>query len=243
MRVATFNVQSLRLRVRDGRPHLDGARDSDLPEDLGPEAVCPDLEWADFAAKILATMGPGDEGAALAPGAPDQLVVQFPQALSEGMERPYFLQGDPRRPAYLWTWRSDVEGGLESVARGLGTGATQASPEQHVQAAARHADGEWAVTFRRALSTGGAEDLTFPVGRAVPLAFQAWDGDNGESGAQGSVSTWYFLSLEQPTPLTAWVAPPIALVLTLGFGLLIVRQARRAEPTNTSESDLDPEES
>ena len=38
MRIATFNVQNLRLRVRDGLPRLDGARDDDLPEDLTPEA-------------------------------------------------------------------------------------------------------------------------------------------------------------------------------------------------------------
>ena len=46
-------------------------------------------------------MEPQDEGAAWAPGAPDQLMVQFPQTLPTGMERPYFLQGDGRQGFYF----------------------------------------------------------------------------------------------------------------------------------------------
>ena len=142
------------------------------------------------------------------------------------MERPFFLQGDARRPTNTWTWLSDAQDAFESIARGLGTAVPQPDGEQHVRAQAQHADGEWKVLFRRSLDTGGAEDLVLPVGQAVPVAFQAWDGDNGESGTQGAVSTWYFLFLEQPTPVAVYVAPPIALVLTLLFGLLVIREAQ-----------------
>jgi mono/diheme cytochrome c family protein len=189
-------------------------------------SVSPDPAWADFAQQVIETMGPGDEGAATAPGAPDQLVVQFPATLSRGMERPYFLQGDARRPTNTWTWQSSDQDVVESIARGLGTAVPQPDGEQHVTAEAQHSDGEWKVLFRRSLDSGGAEDLVFPVGQAVPVAFQAWDGDNGESGNQGAVSTWYFLFLEQATPMSVYVAPPIALVLTLLFGLLVIRQAQ-----------------
>jgi len=191
-------------------------------------SLSPDPEWADFAQQIIESMGPGDEGAATAPGEPDQLVVQLPTTLSDGMERPYFLQGDARRPTNTWTWQSDVSDAVESIARGMGTAVPQPDGEQHVTAEARHSDGEWKVLFRRSLDTGGAEDLVLPVGQTVPVAFQAWDGDNGESGNQGAVSTWYFLFLEQPTPISVYVAPPIALVLTLLFGLLVIRQAQSA---------------
>lgn len=189
-------------------------------------SASPDPDWADFGQRMIETMGPGDEGAATASGAPDQLVVQFPVTLSDGMERPYFLQGDTRRPTNTWTWRSDVPDAFESIARGMGTAVPQPDGEQHVRAEAEHSDGEWRVLFVRSLDTGGAEDLVFPVGQTVPVAFQAWDGDNGESGNQGAVSTWYFLFLEQPTPMSVYVAPPIALVLTLLFGLLVIRQAQ-----------------
>lgn len=38
MRVATFNVQNMRLRKASGDVHLDGARDRDVAEDTSPEA-------------------------------------------------------------------------------------------------------------------------------------------------------------------------------------------------------------
>ncbi|MDA1095702.1 MAG: c-type cytochrome [Chloroflexi bacterium] len=186
----------------------------------------PDPDWADFAQQVIETMAPGDEGTVTGPGAPDQLVVQFPTELVGGMERPFFLQGDARRPTNTWTWTSAAAGAFESVARGLGTAARQPDGEQHLRAAAEFAEGEWKVLFLRSLDTDGAEDLVLPVGRAVPMAFQAWDGDNGESGSQGAISTWYFLFLKQQTPVSVYVVPPIALVLTLVFGLLVIRQAQ-----------------
>ncbi len=38
MRIATFNVQNMRLRHEDGHAHLDGARDRDAPADTVPGA-------------------------------------------------------------------------------------------------------------------------------------------------------------------------------------------------------------
>ena len=38
MRIATFNVQNLRLRKADGEAILDGARDGDVPEDAAAAA-------------------------------------------------------------------------------------------------------------------------------------------------------------------------------------------------------------
>lgn len=54
MRLASFNVQSLRLRWRDGRPSLDGARDSDVPADRGPAAAALDPEDRRLTAEVLA---------------------------------------------------------------------------------------------------------------------------------------------------------------------------------------------
>ncbi|MCH2465543.1 MAG: c-type cytochrome [Gemmatimonadetes bacterium] len=222
------------IKPRWFNPRVDGVwvqaahdgRELALLVSWGDPSESPDTLWADFGERVLTTMAPGDEGSASGSGAADQLVVQFPQELYEGQERPYFLQGDTRRPAYTWTWQSDVTGAFESIARGMGTAARQADAEQHVRATAQHADGQWKVLFVRPLDTGSEEDLAMTVGQAVPMAFQAWDGDNGESGNQGAVSSWYFLFLEQPTPIAVYVQPPVALALTLLFGLLVVRQAR-----------------
>jgi endonuclease/exonuclease/phosphatase family metal-dependent hydrolase len=42
MRIATFNVQNLRLRKADGEARLDGARDGDMPEDATKAAAALD---------------------------------------------------------------------------------------------------------------------------------------------------------------------------------------------------------
>jgi hypothetical protein len=110
----------------------------------------------------------------------------------------------------------------------MGSAIPQAPEAQHLRAAAQHEDGQWKVLIRRGLATDDEEDLALPVGRAVPMAFQAWDGDNGERGNQGAVSTWYFLFLRQRTPRAVYVAPPVALALTLAFGVLLIRQTQRS---------------
>ena len=190
----------------------------------------PDPEWADFASSVRNALEPMDEGSTWVAGAPDRLVVQFPQTLPTGMERPFFLQGDARRPAYLWQWQSDAEGASELVARGLGTGATQAASNQQVEASAVHQDGEWRVLFRRSLVTPDeSDDLQFPRATSVPISFQAWDGDNGEAGAQGGISTWYFVHLLDATPATVYVAPVLALLLTGLLGMVVVSRAQRRE--------------
>jgi hypothetical protein len=42
-----------------------------------------------------------------------------------------------------------------------------------------------------------------------------------------AVSTWYFLSLDQPTPPRVLLSPVIAMALTLGFGFMVVWRAQR----------------
>jgi endonuclease/exonuclease/phosphatase family metal-dependent hydrolase len=54
MRVATFNVQNLRLRHPVGRARLDGARDGDVAEDSGPQAAALDLADRRLTAAVLA---------------------------------------------------------------------------------------------------------------------------------------------------------------------------------------------
>lgn len=54
MRIATFNVQNLRLRHPGGKARLDGARDYDVPEDNTPEATALDLADRRLTGRILA---------------------------------------------------------------------------------------------------------------------------------------------------------------------------------------------
>jgi mono/diheme cytochrome c family protein len=186
----------------------------------------PDPLWADFKSQVISLMqpkegDPQDEGPT-----PDQLMVQFPMQMPEGMERPFFLRGDNRRPVYLWQWQSDRDDALEGEARGVGTEAFQ-SEGQDLTVDVSHADGQWQVMFTRPLVTEDEGDLDFVTGEAIPMALFAWDGDNGESGTRGSVSSWYYLFLEDPTPATVYVAPALAMMLTAALGFLVVGRAQK----------------
>jgi mono/diheme cytochrome c family protein len=188
----------------------------------------PDPLWADWKSQVISLMqpkegDPQDEGPT-----PDQLMVEFPMEMPEGMERPYFLRGDNRRPVYLWQWQSDRDGAQEGEARGFGTEAFQSGGED-LTVDASHADGEWQVMFTRPLVTDDDGDLDFVTGEAIPMALFAWDGDNGESGTRGSVSSWYFLFLEDATPASVYVYPILAMMLTAVLGFLVVGSAQKKE--------------
>ena len=190
----------------------------------------PDGEWTEFAQRVVDTMEPKDEGSTWVPGSPDRLVVQFPQELTTGLERPHFMQGDARRQAYLWSWTSAGDRAVELVAQGFETGQEQPAASQQLSAVSNWADGEWRVLFRRSLATPDTTaDLQLLRATAMPIAFQAWDGDNGEAGKQAAVSTWYFLALEDATPATVYVAPIAAFLLTAVLGMAMVSRAQKRE--------------
>ena len=90
------------------------------------------------------------------------------------------------------------------LARGFGTIAPVAQDKQDGEAKAAWKDGVWkaVVTIPRS-----QEQFTFARGQTVPVAFAAWDGAKGERGGEKAVSTWYFLSLEQPVGVVTYVAP------------------------------------
>lgn len=231
-------VGQIIVKPRWFNPRVDGiwvqalhdGRDLVLLLSWSDPSRSPDPEWAEYAERVLDVMEPKDEGAAAEPGAGDQVVVQFPVTVPGGLGRPFFLQGDTRRPAYLWMWQSGNGSAVEAIAKGMGTAEPQSAASQVLQSDAEHVDGQWKVLMRRSLSTDDVQgELQFPFGQAVPMAFQAWDGDNGERGNQGAVSTWYFISLREATPVTVLVVPVVAALLTLGLCLVVVSRARQEE--------------
>jgi hypothetical protein len=165
--------------------------------------------------------------AAPAGGLTDQLVVQFPRAIPAGMERPYFLLGNARDPVYLWRWQSQPESATEMVGRGMSR-LDPIAGDAMVSAQSVYDEGEWRVVFRRALAAPDTTNrITFAATQPIPVGFFAWDGDNGESGTRGSISTWYFIYLDQPTPGTVYATPVLAFILTAGLGLFAIGRAQR----------------
>ena len=188
-------------------------------------------------ALILDAIGP-KEGDDLAPGPrPDRLALQFPMEIPEGADKPYFLMGDARNPVYVWSWESTGSGALEGDARGIGTVAPQGADGQSLTTDVAFAAGQWSVVFRRALQTDDPGDLQFRTAEAVPIGFAAWDGDNGESGNRASISSWYYVFLQESTPATVVVAPLIATLLTAGLGVFVVAQAQKRENAAADDAD------
>jgi DMSO reductase family type II enzyme heme b subunit len=183
----------------------------------------------------LETLAGDDSAPPAAAPWPDQLAVQFPLSIPEGMERPYFLMGSTSQPVYQWRWSSASAGG---AAAGLARGIEQFDPVPGGALAGQavYDRGEWHVTFTRSLATAdSSQQLQFRTGHAIPVAFFVRDGSNGESGSRVAVSTWYFLSLDTPTSPRVFVSPVLAMVLTLGLGWTVVRRAqRRAGPADSA---------
>jgi cytochrome c oxidase cbb3-type subunit 2 len=189
----------------------------------------PDPAWIEWQQRVALSMFPLLDSSGVAPG-PDMVAVQFPTSIPTGRERPYFLMGDSRRPVYLWYWRSEPEAAMEARATGLGTIQTLSAQQQTLESGAVWDRGEWRLQFRRSLvAADSAALLRFRVGEAIPIAFFAWDGSNGEQGSQMAVSSWYAIYLRRSTPSTAYLSPVVAVLFTAALGVLVVWRAQRRE--------------
>jgi DMSO reductase family type II enzyme heme b subunit len=194
----------------------------------------PDAAWDEWLGRIRQTMTDADGVIPEAQG-PDRFVLQFPTSVQEG-DRPYFLGGSQRRPAYVWRWASTPDAVQEGSSTGLGRFAAQSGAAQVVHAAV-YDRGEWRVQFSRALVPADtASSPTFTPGRAIPVAFFAADGSNGEGEVRGSASAWYAIYLDVPTSSLVYAAPITTTLLTVALGLLMVRQAKRRGPDSERSS-------
>ena len=181
------------------------------------------LEWDDRTRSI-----PGDPDAekiADKPMGEDAVAVQLPVAIPTGMEKPYFAMGEPAKPVNLWYWKSGTtkraQGVQGYIGRGLGK-LTKGQPgAPKLAGRGVYKNGTWRVVIRRPLKTGdSANDIQFPTGRFIPIAFAAWDGSNGEIGAKHTMTTWYWLVLKPSGGGTRPFLAAILVALALGGVLL-----------------------
>ena len=159
----------------------------------------------------------------------DGIAIQFPAQIPEGPERPSFLMGDPRRAVNLWYWKSSAPSTVaEITASGLEAQTVQKPESQETKGGVRYSYGQYKLVMRRPLTTEDEEgDIQFQVGRFIPIAFSAWDGSNGETGAVRSLSSWYYLLLEEPASKKRYIYAPIAALLAVGFQIFLMRSVRR----------------
>ena len=81
--------------------------------------------------------------------------------------------------------------------------------------------------MKRPLAAKGEGRTTFSPAVFTPVAFHAWDGGAGETGPKMSLTSWYYLRLEEPQSSRKFVIPPVVALLTLAAMILVVRAANR----------------
>jgi len=91
-----------------------------------------------------------------------------------------------------------------------------------------YANGQYRLVIKRPLAAQGDARPTFQPAQFTPVAIQAWDGGSGETGTKMSLTSWYYLRLEEPQSNRRFVIPPVVAILTLAAMFLVVRAANRA---------------
>ena len=128
------------------------------------------------------------------PDFPDSMAMQF--ALNKGAVKPYFLNGDSDHPVNLWKWTSSDNKVLEWTATGLKKWKVQDDLSQLVKAQANYEFGRYSLIIKRKLKVIHEKiDVQFEPGKTIPIAFNIWDGYQGETGTKKSISSWFELQL------------------------------------------------
>jgi DMSO reductase family type II enzyme heme b subunit len=153
----------------------------------------------------------------------DVVALQFPPSVGTGTERPYFLMGDDSDAVYQLRWENG-KGAVEVMANGPAK--VKALDGSEASAKGAFQQGQYRVVLKRPLAGKDANRLTFRPGVFTPIAFQAWDGGAGETGPKTSLTSWYYLRLEEPQSNRRFVIPPVVALLTFAAMLLVVRVAQ-----------------
>jgi DMSO reductase family type II enzyme heme b subunit len=156
----------------------------------------------------------------------DAVSLQFPPAIVPGAtERPYFLMGDGTDGVYLLRWQQG-----QGVGEATANGPAKIAPVSGGEAAGKavFGNGRYTLVMKRPLAAKGEGRPTFQPAVFTPVAFQAWDGGAGETGAKMSLTSWYYLRLEEPQSNRRFIVPPVVALLTLAAMILVVRTANRA---------------
>lgn len=214
------------VSFKDLPPSVIGAEAAEEEQEEGTGTADPSGPAADpFGADPFGT--PGD---ATAPGPPpgsgafsDAIALQFPIELRDGIEKPYFLFGDPGYPVELWF--VDLANPQVQVYEGRGATALSPAPGRGPEVLSGYRDGEWAVVFKQPRKP--VRGVAFEEESFVPIAFSVWDGFYRERGSKRGLTRWFYVYVE-PSEEPSVIAPLAKTGLTvLGLELLVIGLVRR----------------
>jgi len=163
----------------------------------------------------------------------DSIALQFPVKPPERTTKPHFFRGTSSNPVHLLSWKADLDaGGGRSVEEANARGwrqapKVQAEDQQQTTAKAMWEQGRWTMVLKRPLITNDKNDVQFVEGRFIPMAVNAWDGSNGEHALIMSLSTWYYVLLEAPVPITVYVFTILGVAITGGLCFWLMKWAER----------------
>ena len=165
----------------------------------------------------------------------DAVALQFPVKRTEGTKKPHFYRGSSSDQVHLWTWKADLDTeGKTATEEGNARGwkqaiKIQAEDKQQIAGKATWDQGRWSVVMKRPLSTPDKNDVQFEQGIFIPMSVNAWDGSNGEHGLIMSLSTWHYVFLEAPTPISVYVYTMLAIIVVGGAGIWLARKSEQEE--------------
>ncbi len=165
----------------------------------------------------------------------DSVALQFPVKTPQGTKKPYFYRGSSSDQVHMWVWKADQhaagkQGTEEGNARGWKQAIKpQAADGQQIMGKATWDQGRWTVVMKRPLETGDKNDVQFNRGIFIPMSVNAWDGSNGEHGLIMSLSSWHYVFLEAPTPLSVYVYAVLAFLVVAALGVWLMRKAEKEE--------------
>jgi DMSO reductase family type II enzyme heme b subunit len=169
----------------------------------------------------------------------DSIAMQFPVKVPTGTKKPHFFRGESSNQVNLWTWNADLaesggEGAIEANVRGWRQmPKAQKEDQRQLTSQANWDQGQWTLVLKRPLKTEDKNDVQFEPGKFIPMSLNAWDGSNGEHGLIMSLSSWYFVLIEAPMPISVYIFTALGFLITGG---LLVWMARKVEAEPESES-------
>ena len=109
---------------------------------------------------------------------------------------PYFLNGDSDHPVNLWKWASSDNKTIEWNATGLKNWTRQNDSSQMVASQSSYQFGKYFIVLKRKLKVNDKKmDVQFEEGKTIPIAFNIWDGYQGDTKTKKSISSWFQLQL------------------------------------------------
>ena len=119
----------------------------------------------------------------------------------------------------------------ELNAKGFRNLVVQPSNSQDSKGKGYWENGKWKVMVTRPLVTSDKKvDIQFETGKLIPYALAVWDGSNKEIGGQKSITSWYYLSLEMPTPKSVYFYVIIAIIMAVSIQFWVIGRIRRFPP-------------